>query len=153
PRPGTLFTLAECEAKRGRLATAVARYDDYLSLFARLGAEQQRQQADRPKIAREHKAALDSQVPQLTLSLPADAPKDTAIRRDGTDLPAAMLGVAVPVDPGEHLILTQAPGEKAIELRVTLGKGEKKQVTLQVKDIPPPTPRNGIFQRRSPLPV
>ena len=25
PRPGTLFTLAECEAKRGRLATAVQR--------------------------------------------------------------------------------------------------------------------------------
>src|SRR6185503_14320298 len=27
-RPGTLFTLAECEAERGRLAMAVARYDE-----------------------------------------------------------------------------------------------------------------------------
>src|SRR4051812_48805392 len=30
-RPGTLFALAECEADRGRLATAVARYDEYLA--------------------------------------------------------------------------------------------------------------------------
>src|ERR1700733_10594176 len=36
PRPGTLFTLAECEAKRGHLATAVRRYDDYLSLWSAL---------------------------------------------------------------------------------------------------------------------
>ena len=30
PRGGTLFTLAECEAKAGKIATAVARYDDAL---------------------------------------------------------------------------------------------------------------------------
>src|ERR1700733_1971568 len=36
PRPGTLFTVAECESKWGHYATASARYDDYLSLYSRL---------------------------------------------------------------------------------------------------------------------
>src|SRR4051812_45897187 len=40
PRAGTLFTLAECENRRGRLATAVARYEDYLSLYSRLPQDQ-----------------------------------------------------------------------------------------------------------------
>ena len=32
PRPGTLFALASCEEKRGRLAAAVRIYDEYLAL-------------------------------------------------------------------------------------------------------------------------
>src|SRR5262252_4543747 len=50
PRPGTLFTLAECEAKAGHYATAVARYDDYLSLYSRLSADQQAKQKGRDKV-------------------------------------------------------------------------------------------------------
>ena len=30
PRPGTLFTLAECLANDGKIATALARYEEYL---------------------------------------------------------------------------------------------------------------------------
>jgi hypothetical protein len=134
PRPGTLFTLAECENKRGRLATAVARYDDYLSMYARLTAEQKQKQRDREKTAREQKAALGPQVPELTLSLPPGAPPGTVVKRDGSELAAAALGLALPVDPGEHVVTTQTPDGKGTEIRVTLGKGEKKQVTLPVKD-------------------
>jgi hypothetical protein len=36
PRPGTLFTLATCEAQWGRIATAVSRYGDYLAVYERL---------------------------------------------------------------------------------------------------------------------
>src|SRR5689334_17098441 len=39
PRPGTLFTLAECEAKAGRPATAISHYRAYLKLFAEMDAE------------------------------------------------------------------------------------------------------------------
>ena len=81
PRAGTLFTLAECEAKRGRLATAMARYDDYLSLYARLSEEQLRKQGVREKIARNQKVALSLQVPELTLLLPSEAPAGTVSRR------------------------------------------------------------------------
>src|SRR6185436_17789381 len=36
PRPGTLFTLAECYAKAGKLATALAHYGDFLAMHAAL---------------------------------------------------------------------------------------------------------------------
>src|SRR5262249_667778 len=63
PRPGTLFTLAECENKRGRIATAVARYEDYLALVSRMPPAQQARQSVRVKIAKNQKATLGPQVP------------------------------------------------------------------------------------------
>jgi hypothetical protein len=134
PRPGTLFTLAECEAKGGRLATAITRYDDYLALYGRLTEEQLRKQGDRDKVALRQKAALGARVPALTLSLPPGAPPGTVVRRDGAELAVTALGVAFPVDPGEHVLTTQAPGGALAEVRVTLAEGEKKQVILPVKD-------------------
>ena len=44
PAPGTLFTLAECERKGGNIATALARYDDYLQLFNRMSPDEQAHQ-------------------------------------------------------------------------------------------------------------
>lgn len=134
PRAGTLFTLAECEAKRGRLATAVARYDEYLALYARLSGEQLRKQGDRDKRAHSQKAALGPRVPMLTLSLLPGAPPGTLVKRDGAELSAAALGVASPVDPGEHVATTQAPGGPVTTVPVTLGEGEKKQIILPVKE-------------------
>src|SRR5262245_59473272 len=77
PRPGVLFALAECEAQRGHIATAVARYDDYLAFVAKLSPDKQRKQRDREKQSRAQKAALSPQIPELTLVLPSDAPLGT----------------------------------------------------------------------------
>lgn len=147
PRPGTLFTLAECEAKRGRLATAVARYDDYIALYAQLPEDQKKKQGDREQISRMQRDALGPEVPQLKLTLPAQAPKDTAVTRNGVKLDSASLGIALRVDPGEHVITTQAPGGPITEVKVTIGKGERKPVFLDValppsaQKLPPPGPR------------
>ncbi len=133
PRAGTMFALAECEAKRGRLATAVARYDDYLSLHGRMAPDQQKKQGDRAKVAQEQRAALGPQVPMLTLTLPAGAPRETVVKRDDTQLSGPALGLALPVDPGEHVIRTQAPDGPVTEVRITLAKAERKVLTLDVK--------------------
>jgi len=133
PRPGTLFTLAECENKRGRIATAVGRYNEYISFVAKLPPDQQKKQVDRVKVANEQKAALTPLLPMLTLTLPPDAPKGTVVKRDGAELAANSLGIALPVDPGEHVISMQVPGGAANERRVTLYKGEKKQIMVDVR--------------------
>src|SRR5690242_12471301 len=44
PQPGTLFTLAECEAKAGRVSKALSYYESYLKLFESMGAAQQEKQ-------------------------------------------------------------------------------------------------------------
>jgi hypothetical protein len=130
PRPGRLFTLAECEAGRGRIASAVARYDEYLAVFAQMPPEKQAKQQGREGIAITKRAALAPHVPQLTVLLPPGAPGGTVVKRDGAVIAEASVGVALPVDPGDHTVTGQAPGGPVVEVRVTLGKDEKKQVTL-----------------------
>jgi hypothetical protein len=133
PRPGTLFTLAECEAGRGRLATAVKRYRDYLAFWAALPADKRQKQSDRVETARRQQVALLPLVPELTLALSPSAPSGTLVIRDGDVVPAAALGVPSPVDPGEHVVTTQAPRGPVSKVRITVAKGEKKSVVLEVR--------------------
>jgi hypothetical protein len=132
PRPGTLFTLAECEAQRGRLATAADRYEDYLALYETLSPDKKAKQGDREVVARRQKDTLRPQAPQLTLELGPGAPRETTVLRDGAVVPASTLGTPVSVDPGVHRLSTQAPGGLVTEVEVTLKKGERKLLTLQV---------------------
>jgi hypothetical protein len=136
PRPGTLFTLAVCEMQWGRIATAAAHYADYLSLYDHLTPEQKARQKTRPKEAKAQRDALLPLVPELTVVLPPGAPTGTVVKRNGAVVADAALGIGLPVDPGEHVVTTQAPGGPVGEQRITLGKGEKKQLTLEVKLTP-----------------
>ncbi|WP_437671132.1 hypothetical protein [Sorangium sp. So ce131] len=133
PRPGRLFTLAECEAKWGRVATAVARYNEYLSVYSRMTDAEKLKQYDRDKLATEQRDALAPLVPHLTLTLPTGAPPGTIVQRDGIVLAQPSLGVALPVDPGEHVVTTQAPSAPVSELRFTIKPSESKTLELEVK--------------------
>jgi len=65
---------------------------------------------------------------------------------DGTAMPGALIGVPVPIDPGDHKILVSAPGYSAPELTVTLHERESKTVSVELKafgapaaaTVPPP---------------
>ncbi len=132
PRPGTLFTLAECEAKGGMFASAVAHYEDYLRQFARLTPAKKVAQGGREKISAAQKAALVPLVPYVTLALPKAAPSGTSVKWDSLTLNQPALGIPLPVNPGEHVATTQIPGGPAHEQRVSIQKGEKKQVELEI---------------------
>ena len=146
PRPGTLFTLAECEAQRGRIATAVARYTEFLALHRNFTPKKRNEQQGRADTSTAQIAALAPHVPTLTLRLPEGAPEDTLVKRDGQVVPSLSLGTALAVDPGEHVITTQVPGGPVVDHAVTLQKGEKKELGLTIKlqadppadPIPPP---------------
>jgi hypothetical protein len=133
PRPGTLFTLATCEARWGRVATAFARFGEYLALYETMPPEQQERQATRATLARKQREKLGPELPMLTLSLPPGTPSRTVIARDGAPIPRAALGRAIPVDPGEHVLTTQLPGGEVWRRSITVARGEKKEVTLHVK--------------------
>jgi hypothetical protein len=134
PRPGTLFTLAECEAKRGHLAASATRYDEYLALYATLPPDKKLKQGDREKTARAQRALLGPKVAELTLVLPPGTPTGTRVARDGAAVAVASLGAPVVVDPGEHVATTQAPGGPLTEVRIKLGAGEKKAIALEVRE-------------------
>jgi len=132
PHPGTLFTLAECQSKWGKVASAVAHYQDYVGLVSRLARDQQARHRDRVNVANAQLAKLKPSLPQLTLSLPATAPEGTSVTRDGVPLQGIALGTALPVDPGEHVIITQAPGAEPHRMTVTIALSETKNVVLDV---------------------
>lgn len=143
PRAGTLFTLAECENKRGRTATAATRYEDYISFFGRLPADQQTKQGERPRIAAEQRDALRTRAPRLTIGVPANVPADAKVSRDGVDLSKPTWGVALPVDPGERVIRLEAAGHAPSEKRITIADGQRLDVQLElgaaIESAPPPT--------------
>jgi hypothetical protein len=121
PAAGGFLNWAECEERAGKLATALAHFqaardrlrpDDYRVPFA----------VDR--IAR-----LGPRVPRLTVVVNGSV-GDTTVLRDETPLGAASLGVALPVDPGVHLLLLRAPGRADARREVTLREGESQTIDL-----------------------
>jgi len=137
-RPGTLFTLAECEAKAGRIASAVAHYGDYVAVFSRMPEDQRQRQRGREAIARQQMDALRPNVPQMIVMLPKDAPVGTSVRMDSIELGTPSLGMSLPVDPGEHRLTVQVPGLPPRSTTVTIGVGETQRVELEVPEAPPP---------------
>lgn len=144
PRPGTMFTLAECENQRGRTATAATRYEDYLSFHARLTPDLQQRQGDRPRVAAAQRDALRARAPKLTIAVPPDAPPGTNVSRDGVALTAPSWGVALPVDPGEHVVRLEAPGHAPVEQRITIADGQSITTSLALgAAVAPPPPGGG----------
>jgi len=142
PRPGVLFTLAECEREWGKLATALGYYNAYLSNYVRMNAAEQAGQAEREKIALGHQRALKQDVPQLTLALAPDLAKGARVTRDGVLLNDAVLGVALPVDPGEHHIKLEMPDGSVREWTITMTKAERRELTLSVRPSVEPVVRS-----------
>jgi hypothetical protein len=140
PRPGTLFTLAECLRKWGRTASALASYDEYLAIQSRMSADQGAKQGERVHIASEARSALQATVPRLSCRLPEGAPPDAIIERDDFVLSGPMLGAEFPVDPGEHVVRVRLPDGRTSEQKVTLVEGESRLVIGALPAEPPPAP-------------
>ncbi len=145
PRAGTLFTLAECEAQWGRLASAVAHYSDYVGMVSHMPPPDKARHQERAKIAEDQLARLRPRVPQLALVLPSRAPQGTVVRRNGVVLKGASLGTPLPVDPGDHVVVTQAPGGPERTRRISIAEGETQRVELQVDEpVASRTPKAGV---------
>lgn len=147
PRPGTLFASAECQAKWGKVAGAVARYEDYIGLVSRLPADQQSRHRDRVTIASDQVAKLKPTVPTLIVVLSAHAPAGTVVRRNGVELKGAALGLPLPVDPGEHVLSAQAPGGEEKSMTITVVLKQQQRVELE----PPAAPPKAAFDTARPI--
>jgi hypothetical protein len=127
PAAGTLVNLAQCEEKQGKLAAAWQHW--------REAAEQLPAGDERLVIAKQRIQALDKRVPKLVVKLGAGAPADTKVTRDGVELGAASLDTALPVDPGEHVVVAVAPGRSAREIKVEVGEGKTETVVVEPGEV------------------
>lgn len=119
--PGTTLNLANCEERRGRVASAWERYRAAVRMLA---------MGDRRRtFAQEKIESLEPRVPRLRIELSDDAPPDTIVERNGEPL-SGSFGLSLPLDPGEYTITVQAPGYEAEAYKITLEEGEEKSYTV-----------------------
>jgi hypothetical protein len=126
PGLGTLFNLAECHEKTGRIATAWSRYVEVAAGARSAG------RPDAERVAQSRASALGSRLPKLVLEVPAESSPGLEVLRDDVRVGAAQYGVAIPVDPGSHRISARAPGRKAWEAIVTAVEGQQSTVRVPV---------------------
>lgn len=152
PGTGTLLALALCHEGEGRLASAWGEFADVAARSRREG------RPDREDLAKQHKAALESRLPQLTISLASGGERIEGLRikRDGVEVGPGSGSTPVPVDPGHHHVEASAPGYKPFSLTVTLaGDGARQTVVVPVleraNDLQEPAPEEAPKSFWSPL--
>ena len=138
PGVGALLNLAVCYEANGQTATAWATYKDAASMATSAG------QQDRAALARTRAAQLEPLLSRLTVVVEKDTLVDgLEVRRDDAVVPMAGWSVAVPVDPGEHVVDARAPKRKPRSYRVQIAS--KAQSTIKIEPLeaepePPPPP-------------
>jgi hypothetical protein len=155
PLPGALFTVAECERKWGKLASARTRYQQYLSQVKRMSPQEKSRQGQRPEVAEGALDDLQAQVPKLTILLADDVPDTAIVKRDGDLVAPRQLGRPIPLDPGTHTLTLDVPGRDVVRETVALEAGRDVSVTLKLStkkpvppEPPPPPPDEGMGPMR-----
>lgn len=103
PGVGTLLYLGECYERSGRTATAWATFREAQ------GAAAAAKQPDRETAARKRADGLEAKLVRLTVRLTAPV-AGIEVRLDGNPMSAALVGTAIAVDPGAHVVSASAPG-------------------------------------------
>ena len=120
---GTTLNLADCYEKLGRTASAWAEFRDAAATARQTGAR------DREQFARNHAASLEKTLSRLTLNAGKLEP-DERILRDGAVVDRAVLGAAIPVDPGSHVVEAVAPGKKKWSVTIDVQPGSQLAVAI-----------------------
>ncbi|MCA9622724.1 MAG: tetratricopeptide repeat protein, partial [Myxococcales bacterium] len=138
PSGGTALNLGRCNEEQGKMASAWAAFERAATLFRSTG------ESDREAFAEEQAARVAPQLSRLTIAV-TKVPGLT-VTRNGEPVPEAALGTAVPVDPGEQVIVASAPGYETATATVTVAAGAATaEVTVPplVASEEPPAPAPG----------
>ncbi len=132
PGLGTQFQLANCWQHVGRTASAWGLFRSVESQARALG------QPGRERVARDRAAALEPWLSRLSIVIHADDPGEPLeVHRDGAVVGREQWGVAVPVDPGEHLVTVLSPHRPPWQTTVEVPP-DGKVMTVDV--VPPARP-------------
>jgi tetratricopeptide (TPR) repeat protein len=112
PQLGTLFNIAQCEEKIGKLASALAAYREVIA---------RDRFAERRALADQYRSRLERRVPRLVVQIAAP-PGDLVVRLDA---PAASRPIAanrpIEVDLGAYTVTVRASGYRERSARVVVG--------------------------------
>jgi hypothetical protein len=138
PKVGTLLNLALCHEDEGKTASAWAEFTEVATLAKR------REETERAELAQSHAAELEKKLSRVVLSSRSSGPKEILL--DGRTLDPGVLGIALPLDPGAHVIVVSAPEKQrwTLQFDVPVGPATIEVVIPPLEDAPaaapPPAP-------------
>jgi hypothetical protein len=129
PATGTLLAVAMCHEGLGRTASAWSEFLQVVSLSRHDG------RSDRADAAQQRADALEPRLSYLTVKLSpeAAATAGVSVARGGVAIGSGALGIAVPVDPGAHVIEASAPGMKTWSGKVIISSDGQRETV----EVPP----------------
>ncbi|HRI68220.1 MAG TPA: hypothetical protein PK156_28515 [Polyangium sp.] len=134
PKPGTLFTLANCRDREGKIASANTRYAEYLRTYAGMTEAERQKHANRAFISETRVHELEPQLPILKLTWQGELPTHVKILVDDVEWVSHLSGFTLPLDPGPHrmsVIQRGAPGQNR-EIMLELGKMTTLDINAEV---------------------
>jgi hypothetical protein len=142
PANGTLFNIAECSEKIGKLATAWLAYRELAQTDTNAGRKSE---------STRRAKALEKRMPKLLVRID-DAPPGLVVTINDKDS-TALLGNESPVDLGEYKIHATAPGYEPFDRTENIAtEGKTVKVSLELDETPTaenPTPKK---KHRAPPP-
>lgn len=135
PATGALLATALCYERAGRLASAWAAYTEAAARSKQEG------RADREESARAKALELEPRLAKVIVELePGAGVSGLVVTRDGATLGEGVLGTALPVDPGTHVVEARAPGRRGFSVRIESTEGTTARVAVPVLAVEGPAP-------------
>jgi hypothetical protein len=124
---GTILSLGDCYEHLGHTASAWTDFGQALSVAQRTSRQDAAAEAQR------RQAALEPKLSRLLIRAPGGI-AGLVVKRDGSELAAAAWGSAIPVDPGAHQVVAQAPGRVPWSSQVSV-EGAGQTTTVDIPDL------------------
>lgn len=121
PTAGALFNQAECRYRQGKTASAWALFQQAATLADVQG------KPDIYELALQRQRELEPNLSYLTLRVAQPVP-GLEVKRDGVLVGSAQFDVAIPIDPGQHVITAQAPGYEPIQIPIVVQENQSRQI-------------------------
>lgn len=125
--PTHLLFLARAHERLGQLVRAREAYRKVVSETLPPNAPKAFKAAQ--ATAEKELAELEPRIPQLTVRVEG-ATGEVSLRVDGVASPAALVGVAFPIDPGEHELVAETATEQSEPEKLTIAEKGREEVTL-----------------------
>jgi len=146
--PTHLLYLARSQAKLGKL---IAARENYLKIEREvLAPNAPKAFSDAKTAAEAERGAVEARVAYVTINVRGSATHELSITMDGTKLPGAIVGMAMPVDPGQHVFQASEPGNESPATTVALSEGAKQAVMLALIPSATPTVHSSTVSERAP---
>lgn len=87
---------------------------------------------------------LHGRIPNLTIEVTGAEPgKPYKVLRNGEEVPAAIIGIPVPVDPGEYTLTAEGAGYTALPVEISVAEGTREVVTIALAPAAGPAATTG----------